>query len=111
MRASGAWLKVADGSQEVVAFVTIDNGTMYDVYVVGSKPTLPESWITAGGPGGKPVTIKEATVPSFGQLEMSADGIHIFLGELNRQIKPGDTVNLSLVLDSGPPLPVQVAVK
>ena len=57
---------------------------------------------------GNPVTIKEATVPSFGQLEMSADGIHIFLGELNRQLKPGDTVNLSLVLDnSGPPLPVR----
>jgi copper(I)-binding protein len=112
VRVSQASLKVAEGSRDAVAVVTVDNGTMYDVYVVGvATDAAGLAELRQAVRGDKPAILKEAMVPAFGQLDMSAEGIHIYLAELKRPLKPGETVNLSLTLDNGEALMAAAVVK
>ena len=112
VRVTGAWLKVSEGSKEAVGVVTVDNGTMYDVYIVGVETEVAGfAELRQAVRGEKPATLKEATVPSFGQLEMSAEGIHIYLSELKRPLKTGETIDLALLLDNGQPLIAAATVK
>jgi copper(I)-binding protein len=85
---------------------------MYDVYVVGvATDAAGLAELRQAVRGDKPAILKEAMVPAFGQLDMSAEGIHIYLAELKRPLKPGETVNLSLTLDNGEALMAAAVVK
>jgi copper(I)-binding protein len=113
VRASDAWVAApAAGGVETMAFVTVDNGTMYDVYVVGAQSEAAEVVeLRQTDAAGKASVVKEVPVPAFDRLEMSAKGVHLRLASLKKPLKPGETVTLTLLTDGGTALEVAAAVK
>ena len=113
VRVSNAWIQPPGANAvEAVAFAVVDNGTMYDVYVVGvATEVAGAAELRQAVRGGTPAPLKEAMVPAYGQLEMSAEGVQIRLAELKRALKSGETITLSLTLDNGQTLTMEAAVK
>ncbi len=114
VRASGAWIQApAPGATDARAFVVVDNGTMYDIYIVGAETDVagtvelrhtPKSSVT-------PAAIKEVPVAAYGRLEMSPYAVHLHLGALKRPLAAGDVVTLVIYTDIGEQLTVSASVK
>ena len=114
VRASAAWIQVPPaGSTETTALVTIDNGTMYDIYVVGAATDAAATTELRETPRGAaaPEVVKEVLVPAYGRLEMSLEAVHLHLSALQRPLAPGDTLNLVVYTDGGEQLAVSATVK
>ena len=113
VRASEAWIQApAAGGTEATAFVAIDNGTMYDVFIVGAQTEAATIEIrdTPNG-AAAPVTVKEVPVPAFGRLEMSPKAVHLHLTGLKAPLVPGEVVKLVIQTDGGERLTVAATVK
>ena len=113
VRASQAWIQLpAAGSTEAAAFVVIDNGTMYDVFIVGVQTDVATIEIRDRPKGAAtPVAVAEVSVPAFGRLEMSPQAIHLHLSGLKKPLAAGEVVKLVLYTDGGEQLTVDAAVK
>jgi copper(I)-binding protein len=114
VRAPEGWVKApAEGASETTAFVAIENGTMYDIYLVGAESdaagVVELRQVPKGG--GAPTVTKEVTVPAYDRLDMAPDGVYIHLGHLKRSLKAADTVTLVILVDNGPPLSIEAIVK
>jgi copper(I)-binding protein len=113
VRASAAWIQASAGdTTEATAVVAIDNGTMYDVFIVGAQTDVATIEIrdrpkeaTAS------VTVKEVAVPAFGRLEMSPQAVHLHLSSVKRPLVSGEAVELVLYTDGGEQLRVSATVK
>lgn len=92
-----AWIAEAAAGGTAAVSLTINNPTMYDIYVV--KATSDAAGTIELRDGGKPV--KEITVPSFGFAELTASGPHLVLTELKQTLKVGENVTLTLMTDGG----------
>jgi copper(I)-binding protein len=113
--ASKGWVRrPAPNSTTTAAFVVVDNPTMYDVYIVSAtsdaaaEVQLRETTATGGD---TPRPIKEITVPAYGQVEMTPDGVHLVLVGLKRPLEIGETVTLTLVTDGNVSLQVPAVVR
>jgi copper(I)-binding protein len=95
------------------AVVIVENGTMYDVYLVGATTEIAEVIEIREKARGAAIAtpVKEVPVPAFGQLDMSAEGVHLAISNLKRPLKTGEFIPLSLVIDNGVTLTVQAVVK
>jgi periplasmic copper chaperone A len=113
IRVSQAWIEAPGGSTEATAFVTIDNGTMYDVYIVGAETEAAAVIELHDTPQGAsaPAAVKEVSVPAYGRLEMSRESVHLRLASIARPLKAGDDVTLVLYTDGGERLAVTATVK
>lgn len=112
--AADGWVRMpAAGDAGAPAFVVVENPTMYDVYLVSaaSEAAGAVEFRDAGGKPGTPAVVKEVTVPAYGQLEMTAEGVHLWLGALKRPLAPGDALTITLTTDSGASLSIPVVVK
>ena len=112
--ASEAWIAApAAGATTAPAAVTIRNGTMYDVYVVSAASDAAGrvEFREAAPSGGEAKTVKELTVPAFGSLDLSPEGMHLVLMDLTRPLKAGDMVAITLTTDRGVAVKVIAAVK
>lgn len=96
----------ATGAATASAYVTIQNPTMYDIYVVSASADV------AGKiefrDGDKPA--KELTVPSFGSLELKSGEASILMMDLKRPLKAGETIELTLRTDGGISLKIPATV-
>lgn len=102
----------AAGATDTLAFVTVDNGTMYEIYIVGAETDVADAVeLRQTDAGGKASVVKEVPVPSFDRLDMSAKGVHLRLAGLKKPLKAGDTVTLILLTDGGTALEVAASVK
>jgi copper(I)-binding protein len=111
VRISNAWVKAVDGNAVgTTAFATVENGTMYDIYIVAVETDVGAAELLQVS-GGKAAVVKEVTVPAFDKLEMSAETAHIRIGGLKRPLKAGETVSLTLTTDGGQALAVDALVK
>jgi copper(I)-binding protein len=112
VRATGGWIqRPAQEESEALAFVTVENGTMYDVYIVGAEGEIAGRVELRDAGSGTPARIEEARVPAFDSLVMSPKGVHLALAELKRALTPGETVSLVLSTDGGDRLSVAAVVK
>jgi copper(I)-binding protein len=112
--ASSAWVKApASGETGAAAFVTIENPGMYDIYVVSASTDAAGAvQLRAPGAGGAaPAPIKEAVVPAYDSLEMTPTGPHLWLTDLKRPLKAGETISLTVVTDGGLALEVKAEVR
>lgn len=112
--ASKAWLKApASGEAGTAAFLTVENPGMYDIYVTAATTDAAGMvQLRAPGAGGAPpAAIKEAVVPAYDSLEMKPGGTHLWLTDLKKPLKAGDTITITLTLDSGAALQVQAEVR
>jgi copper(I)-binding protein len=113
--ASSGWVKLpAAGETTATAFVSVDNPTMYAIYLlfatadVAGKVEMREM-DKDGAEKREPVT--EVTVPAYGGVEMGPKGLHLVLSDLKRPLKEGETVVLSVTTEAGTRLDVAAPVQ
>jgi copper(I)-binding protein len=111
VRASQGWIQ-ASATAETVGFVTVDNGTMYDVYIVGVQTEVAAIELRDTPKGATaPAAIKEVAVPAFGRLEMSLHAVHLQLKGLKAPLVAGQTVDLVVHTDGGEQWSIAATVK
>lgn len=110
--ASAAWVaEPGAGATSTTAYALIENPTMYEVFVVTVTTDAAGTAEVAEGPGDTAKTVRELSVPAYGSTELKPGGMQIRLKDLKRALKAGDTVALTLTLDSGAVIKVEAPVK
>jgi copper(I)-binding protein len=110
--ASDGWVK--PGNTEAMAFVAIDNPTMYGIYVMSAtadaagKVELRDA-SQSGDARLKPVEF--ISVPAYDRVDMGPNGVHLLLLDLKRPLKEGDRVALTLSLDGNATLEAVAIVR
>ena len=110
-------VKVMDGwvsaspSTETTAFAVVENGTMYDIFIVGAEASTGGAVQLMQTANGKPTPVKEVMVAAFDRLEMSLDGTFLKLTQLKQPPAAGENVTVVLLTDSGERLSVTAVVK
>jgi copper(I)-binding protein len=113
--ASSSWVKLpASGEIRAMAFVEIENPTMYETYVTSAtSDAAAKVELRDAGQSGearqKPVEF--ISVPAYDRLDMTPSGVHLLLIDLKRPLKEGDTVVLTLATDNAGTLEVAAVVR
>jgi periplasmic copper chaperone A len=113
--ASEGWVKLPSAGQtQAMAFVAIENPTMYGIYVTSaSSDAAGKVELRDGSQGGdarlKPVEF--LSVPAYESLDMAPNGPHLMLLDLKRALKKGDKVSLALTTDNAGTLEVSAVVR
>ena len=90
----------------VAIYAMLTNPTMYDVYVQSGTSDAGKVELREGDK-----TTSNITIPSYGSVELKADGPFVLLSELKGQPKAGDTINLKLMTDGGVAIAIAAVVK
>ena len=108
VKASNGRVKLpAAGETQATAFVTVENGGMYEVNITSA--TSDAAGKVEMRDGGQAVTF--INVPAYGRVDMSPAGVHLVLLDMKRPIKEGDAVTLTLATDSDVTLTVAAQVR
>ncbi len=113
--ASSSWVKLpAAGEAGAMAFVAIENPTMYEIYVVSATADAAgKVELRDGGQSGdarlKPVEF--ISVPAYGRVDMEPGGPHLMLLDLKRPLKEGDKIGLMIATDNAGTLEVAAVVR
>ena len=106
------WIELpADGATTASVFVVVKNPTMYDVYLVSAVSEVAEKVELRQTVEGTAKNLREITVPAYGSLKMKAGGVHLQLVGLERPLKEGETIRLTLTTDGAVKLRVQASVR
>jgi copper(I)-binding protein len=99
--ASKAWIKApAAGETTAIAFVVVDNPTMYDVYLMSASTDVAGKVQFQKMVGAKAEVIESITAPAYDSVELKPDGNQILLMDLKRPLNPGDKVRITLTTDN-----------
>jgi periplasmic copper chaperone A len=109
--ARAAWVKLPADGDSTAAFVTIENPTMYDVYVVSASSTVVGAITFRHGAGATAKELEELVVPAFGTLEMTPEGVHLWLSKLKKPLADKDTVEIALTTDGNVAVEVKAVVR
>jgi copper(I)-binding protein len=123
VRIEGAWARRAPmmkgdstaGSGNGAVYLTIVNpGSVSDDVIAASSDAaatieLHESYEESGMMMMRPIT--KLGVPAGGKLEMKPGGYHLMLINLKRELKAGQVIDLTLVLQKAGRIPVKAKVK
>ena len=110
--ASKAWIKApAAGETTAIAFVVVDNPTMYDVYLVGASTDVAgkvqfQKTVAAG-----PEVIEHITAPAYDSVEFKPGGNQLLLSDLKRALNPGDKVWITITTDGGATIEAEAEVR
>lgn len=104
--ASDAWAS-APANGAIAVYATINNPTMYDVYVVSGKSDSAGKveLISAGKP------LSNIAVPAYGSAELNPDAAFVRLSDLKRELEAGDRLTVTLETDGGISIPIAAVVK
>jgi periplasmic copper chaperone A len=116
LSASGAWVREpVPGRTVTAAFVVIENAGAADLQIVGATcdaaGIVEMHEMVRSGDMMKMAPVKSIAVPAKGKVELKPGGLHLMLFELNKPLKEGDTVNLTLTTDTGAKVQAAAAVK
>ena len=103
--ASDAWAQVSGDT--VVVYATINNPTMYDVYIVSGKSDAAAKVELVTGEK----VVPSFTVAAYESIELRADGPRVRLSGMKGQLKAGDEIKLTLETDGGVGIPITAIVK
>jgi copper(I)-binding protein len=103
--ASDAWAE--HGEKALLVYATINNPTMYDVYIVAAKSAVADKAELRE----KDKAVTSMTVPAFGSLELARGEARIRMSGIKSALKVGDTVNVTLETDSGDKITVAAVIK
>jgi len=109
--ATDAWVKLPEpGAKTTVAFAAVNNPGMYAIYLVSG--TSDAAGKVEFRDASKDNAVQEdVTVPAYGATYMDPKGIHIYLSDLKKDLKEGDTVHMTLKTELGIPIEVDAPVK
>lgn len=100
-----AWAVAGGGGAAIVA--TVNNPSMYDIYIVSGKSDVAESIELMDGDK----KVESFTVPAYGSFVMQPDKQRIRVTGLKRQFKAGEELKLTLETDGGAAIAVTAVVK
>lgn len=110
--ATDAWIaEPAAGDTTAVAYLSVNNPTMYDIYVVSATTPAAEKIELRKGEGAGAKVVNVITAAAYGSAELKAGDEHLVLVNLKRPLKAGDTIDLALKTDGGITLNVSAVVK
>ena len=91
----------------IAVYATINNPTMYDVYVVsGKSDAAGKVELTSAD---QPVS--NITVPAYGSVELKPGAAFVRLSDLKRDVKAGDQLTVTLETDGGVSIELAAIVK
>jgi copper(I)-binding protein len=109
---SKAWVKMpAPGETTAIAFVVVNNPTMYDVYLVSAATDAAERVQFQRVVDAKMQIVEAITAPAYGSVELKPDGVQIRLINLKRALNIGDRITLTLTTDGGEDIEVEAEVR
>jgi hypothetical protein len=115
VEASSGWVKTpAAGEATAAAFVTVDNPTQYDIYLVSAVTDVAgkvEFRDKTGSSDAQGQVRKTINIAAFDSLAMDPKSVYLLLSDLKRPLKDGDMVSLTLTTDGGAMLQVSAAVR
>ncbi|MGE0866506.1 MAG: copper chaperone PCu(A)C [Vicinamibacterales bacterium] len=88
-------------------YLTVNNPTMYDVYVMSATSDAAGKVELLSGD--KPVD--NLTVAAYGSLELKAGGMFLRLSDLKRELKAGESIDVTLTTDGGAAIAATAVVK
>jgi copper(I)-binding protein len=103
--AADAWAQLSGSA--VAVYATVNNPSMYDIYIVSGKTDRAAKIELVNGD--KPVT--SITVPAYGSAELKPGAMFVRLSELKGELKTGDELKLILETDGGVSIEIAAAVK
>lgn len=110
--ASDAWVVAPSaGATTAIGYVSIDNPTMYEIYVTGVASEIAGTVEIVQGTPESPTVVKELPVASFGGTVLKPGGMFLRLSGLKQPLAAGDQVPLILTTDSGVSMKVVAEVK
>lgn len=87
--------------------LTLNNPTMYDVYVMSA--TSDAAGKVELYSADKPVD--NMTVAAYGSLELKAGGMFLRLSDLTRELKAGESISVTMMTDGGATIVATAVVK
>jgi hypothetical protein len=113
--ASASWVKLpASGETQAMAFVAIENPTMYGIYVTSASTDAAGNVELRDGSQRADARLKPVefiSVPAYDRVDMGPGGPHLMLVDLKRPLQEGDKVALTLTTDNAGPLEVSAIVR
>jgi copper(I)-binding protein len=109
--ATDAWVKLpAPGEKATDAYATINNPGMYAIYLVsGTTDIAGKLEFRDATKGDAPQD--DVTVINYESTYMSPKGVYMHLSDLKRELKEGETVNITLKTELGLPVEIEAKVK
>ena len=104
----------AAGQTQAMAFVAVENPTMYAIYVTSASADAAgkvELRDASQDGDAKLKPVEFITVPAYGRVDMGPNGVHLSLLDLKRPLKEGDAIALTLMTDVDVTLKVQAVVR
>lgn len=106
-----AWVKLPEaGAKATEAFVTVNNPGMYAIYLVSGTTDVAGKIEFRDASKGNAVQ-EDVTVPAYDSAYLNPKGAHIYLTDLKKELKEGDTVHMTLKTELGLPIEVDATVK
>lgn len=115
LKIQGAWARPASAGENGAAYFVIENGTASDDTLLSVSSEIASAtevhMSMMDGNGVMSMQMQEAvTVPAKGKVEFKAGGLHIMFVNLNRDLKVGDTITLTLNFKAAGSIVIEVPV-
>ena len=109
--ATDAWVKLPEpGAKSTVAYATINNPGMYAIYLVSGTSEVAGK-IEFRDASKADAVQEDVTVIAYESTYMNPKGVHIYLSDLKKELKEGDTVHMTLKTELGLPVEVEAKVR
>ena len=110
-----AWARPASAGENGAAYFVIENGTASDDTMLSVSSDIAEAteihMSMMDGNGVMSMQMQEAVaVPAKGKVEFKTGGLHVMFVTLNRDLKLGDTITLTLTFKEAGNLVIEVPV-
>lgn len=106
-----AWVKLPEaGAKSTEVFLTVNNPGMYAIYLVSGTTDVAGKIEFRDASKGNAVQ-EDVTVPAYDAAYLNPKGAHIYLTDLKKELKEGDTVHMTLKTELGLPIEVDATVK
>ena len=110
-----AWARPASAGENGAAYFVIENGTASDDTLLSVSSDIAAAtevhMSMMDGNGVMSMQMQEAVaVPAKGKVEFKAGGLHVMFVTLNRDLKVGDTITLTLTFKEAGNLVIEVPV-
>ena len=104
-----AWVKVPEaGAKSTVAFITVNNPGMYAIYLVSGTSDVAGKMEFRDASKNNAIQ-EDVSVIAYDSTYMDPKGVHIYLSDLKKDLKEGDTVYMTFKTELG--IPIEVAAK
>jgi len=108
---SNAWVRLpSEGQTSTIAVAAINNPGMYAIYVLTATSDAAGKVEFRDASKGDQA-VEEVDVLAYESTYMDPKGVHMYLSDLKRPLKEGDTVTITMKTDQGVLIPVTATVK